>query len=50
MHWFLKWLFIGALPQFLIWIAFTVIVGGLVGGITGAIARRKAGTQQPATA
>jgi hypothetical protein len=50
MHWFLKWLLIGALPQFLIWIAFTVIVGGLVGGITGAIARRRTGTQQTATA
>jgi len=50
MHWFLKWLLIGALPQFLIWIAFTVIVGGLVGGITGAIARRRTHTQQPATA
>jgi hypothetical protein len=50
MHWFLKWLLIGALPQFLIWIAFTVIVGGLVGGITGAIARRRTSTQQPATA
>jgi hypothetical protein len=50
MHWFMKWLLIGALPQFLIWIEFTVIVGGLVGGITGAIARRRTRTQQPATA
>lgn len=50
MHWFLKWLFIGALPQFLIWIAFTVIVGGLVGGIAAAIARRRTRTQQPAAA
>jgi hypothetical protein len=50
MHWFLKWLLIGALPQLLIWIAFTVIVGGLVGGITGAIARRKTGTRQPEAA
>lgn len=50
MHWFMKWLLIGAVPQFVIWIAFTVIVGGLVGGITGAIARRRTRTQQPATA
>lgn len=50
MHWFMKWLLIGAVPQFVIWIAFTVIVGGLVGGITGAIARRRTSTQQPATA
>src|SRR5262245_8546682 len=50
MHWFLKWLLIGALPQFLIWIAFTVIVGGLLGCISGAIARRRTRTQQPATA
>jgi len=50
MHWFLKWLLIGALPQLLLWIAFTVIVGGLVGGITGAIARRKTVTRQPEAA
>jgi hypothetical protein len=50
MHWLLKWLIIGALPQFVIWIAYTVIVGGLMGAITAAILRRRAGSQQAATA
>jgi hypothetical protein len=35
-----KWLLIGALPQMTIWIWFTVVVGSLVGIVTGAIASR----------
>jgi hypothetical protein len=35
-----KWFYIGFLPQFTIWIAFTVVVGSLFGIVTGAIARR----------
>jgi hypothetical protein len=35
-----KWLLIGALPQMTIWIWFTVVVGSLVGIVTGGIARR----------
>jgi hypothetical protein len=50
MHWFSKWLLIGAVPQFAIWIAITVITGGLVGGIAAAITRRRTSTQQPASA
>jgi hypothetical protein len=36
----LKWFYIGFLPQFTIWIAFTVVVGSLFGIVAGAIARR----------
>jgi len=50
MSWFMKWVLIGALPQFVLWIVYTVVIGGLVAGITAAIARRKASTQQPAAA
>jgi hypothetical protein len=35
-----KFFLIGFLPQMILWIAFTVIVGSLVGAITAAIARR----------
>jgi hypothetical protein len=38
-----KWFWIGFLPQLTLWIAFTVIIGGLVGGLTAlAIGRRAA--------
>jgi len=40
-----KWFWIGLLPQLTLWIAFTVIVGGFVGGLTAlAIGRRAAPT------
>lgn len=42
-----KWLLIGALPQLTIWIWFTMVVGGLFGGITMALKGRARG---PATA
>jgi hypothetical protein len=37
---FPKWLWIGLLPQLVLWVGFTVIVGGLFGGITAAVKRR----------
>jgi hypothetical protein len=43
---FMKWLAIGALPQFTIWIAYTLIIGLFFGAITVPLARRSA----PATA
>jgi hypothetical protein len=43
-----KFLLLGVLPQMIIWIAFTVIVGMLFGSITAAIARRGK-TVAPAT-
>lgn len=36
-----KWLWIGALPQLTIWIAYTTVVGGLFGLAAGAIAARR---------
>jgi hypothetical protein len=38
---FAKWLWIGVLPQFTIWIWFTLVFGGLVGTVAGAIAKRR---------
>ena len=35
-----KWLSIGLLPQMLLWIPFTIVVGSLLGAIAGVIARR----------
>jgi hypothetical protein len=40
MHWVVKWLLIGAIPQLIIWIAFTVITGTLFGSIAVAIFHR----------
>ena len=40
MGWFSKWLAIGLFPQLTMWVAFTIIVGGLVGGITLAVVGR----------
>ena len=37
MHWFMKWVLIGALPQMFLWIAFTIIIGLLFGGIAIAL-------------
>jgi hypothetical protein len=37
-----KWVMIGALPQFTVWISITVLFGMLVGTVAGAIASRKA--------
>jgi hypothetical protein len=42
---FAKWLMIGVLPQLTIWIAFTMVVGCLLGGITLAVFRPKAALQ-----
>jgi hypothetical protein len=35
-----KWFWIGLLPQLTLWIMFTMVVGGLLGSIAAAIARR----------
>lgn len=37
-----KWVMLGALPQFTVWIAITVLFGALFGSIAGAIASRNA--------
>ena len=42
MSWFMKWVFIGAIPQILLWIPFTIIMGGLFGSITAALKGRGA--------
>jgi hypothetical protein len=41
MHWLTKWLLIGAYPQLIPWIAYTVLVGTLFGGLTLLAFRRK---------
>lgn len=38
--WFTKFILIGAIPQLVVWIAFTVVVGTLFGGIAAAVSRR----------
>jgi hypothetical protein len=40
MGWFNKYLLIGFLPQMIVWIAFTVVIGALTAGITAAILQR----------
>lgn len=48
---FMKWLMIGALPQFTTWIAITVLMGMVFGSIAGAVAmRRAAPVARPAVA
>jgi hypothetical protein len=37
-----KWFWIGLLPQLTFWIAFTVVIGGFVGGLTALATRRRA--------
>ena len=43
-----KFVEIAVLPQMILWIAFTVIMGSLAGGITAAVLRRKPTTEQAA--
>ncbi len=40
---FVRWVWIGLLPQMTIWIAYTAAVGGLFGLVAGALASRKRG-------
>lgn len=47
--WFMKWVLIGAIPQFLMWIPFTIISGTLFGQITAAL-RGKSSAPTPTTA
>ena len=49
MGWFPKFLIIGLLPQLLLWVAFTMIIGALVGAIAVAIARKRSTSLQPAS-
>ncbi len=37
-----KWFWIGLLPQLTLWIAFTVVIGGFVGGLTALATGRRA--------
>lgn len=48
--WFEKFILIGAIPQLIFWIAFTVIVGALFGAAAVAITRRGKQTSAPAEA
>ena len=43
-----KWLVIGVVPQLTLWIAFTVAVGGLFGGVALVIAERRRTAPHPA--
>jgi hypothetical protein len=46
MHWFMKWVLIGAVPQMFLWIAFTVTIGLLFGAIAIALFhKRRQGTE-----
>ena len=36
-----KWFWIGLVPQLTFWVAFTVVVGGLFGSITAALTRSR---------
>ena len=50
MHWLAKWFWIGAIPQLVDWIAFTMVVGSLFGAVAVAIANlRRAGKRAAAT-
>lgn len=39
---FMRWFWIGLLPQAAFWVFFTVVIGGLVGAITALVAGKKA--------
>jgi len=41
MGWFSKWVVIGLVPQMTVWVAFTMILGAVFGGITLAIMGRR---------
>jgi hypothetical protein len=50
MNWLLKWFLIGAVPQLIFWISFTVLVGSLFGAIAAVLTNRgKAGEHATAT-
>lgn len=46
--WLAKWLWIGLLPQMTIWIAFTVVVGSLAGGLALLVVERRSDRRRPA--
>jgi hypothetical protein len=41
MGWFAKWVVIGLVPQLTFWVAFTMILGAIFGGITLAVIGRR---------
>jgi hypothetical protein len=43
-----KWLFIGVLPQLTLWMAFTVAVGAIFGGLALVVAERRQTAVRPA--
>ena len=46
-NWLAKWLWIGLLPQMTIWVAYTVIVGGIAGGLALMVAGQRAAPRRP---
>jgi hypothetical protein len=38
---FVKWIVIGLLPQIMFWVAFTAVVGAIVGSVAVAIASKR---------
>jgi len=47
--WLAKWLWIGLLPQMTIWVAYTVIVGAIAGGLALLVAGQRAAPPRPVT-
>jgi len=45
--WLAKWLWIGLLPQMTIWMAYTVIVGAIAGGLALMVAGQRAAPRRP---
>jgi len=46
---FAKWVLIGLIPQMTLWIAFTIVTGGLTGGLTGVLMGRPRTVDAPRT-
>ena len=46
-NWLAKWLWIGLLPQMTIWMAYTVIVGSIAGGVALLFAGQRAAPRRP---
>ena len=46
MHWFWKWVVIGAIPQMFLWISATVTIGSLFGGIAASCAEASSGADR----
>ena len=48
-NWLTNWLWIGLLPQMTIWLAYTVIVGSIAGGLALAFRGRRVAPRRPVT-